>query len=295
MGKTRLALRAADVLEAFPDGVFFVPPTVAGAPGETPATVGAIARTLGVIDEQEPPLECLRATSASATSCSCWTSWSRPGPPGLSHQSADLLPPPGSAGHQRSPLRLSGEHTFAVPPLELPLPGPLPPDGEVTRYDAVRLFVERAQAVRPGLSLTAETAPPVVEICRRLDGLPLAIELAAPAAASSPQALNAQLAARRIQPLHGGPRRGPRPDSTPESHLGVGLDLLTGGPLDRPRRQQTLRHTIAWSYDLLSPAEQELFRRLAVFAGAFSLPAIEAVCLPGASAGGPGGNRLPGG
>ena len=111
----------------------------------------------------------------------------------------------------RSPLRLSGEHTFAVPPLELALPGPLPPDGEVTRYDAVRLFVERAQAVRPGLSLTAETAPP----CG--GDLP-APGWAAPGHRAggarcsflSPPALNAQLAARRIQPQHGGPRRGPR-------------------------------------------------------------------------------------
>ena len=126
VGKTRLALHAADVLEAFPDGVFFVPPTVAGAPGETPATVGAIARTLGVIDEQEPPLECLRATSASATSCSCWTSWSRPGPPGLSHQSADLLPPPGSAGHHAHPCASPASTPSPCPRWSSPYPGPCP-------------------------------------------------------------------------------------------------------------------------------------------------------------------------
>ncbi len=286
VGKTRLALHAAaDVLEAFPDGVFFVPPVVAGASSETPATVGAIARTLGVIDEQEPPLECLRRYLSQRHILLVLDELEQDRAP-LDFLSSLLTccPRLEVLATSRSPLRLSGEHTFAVPPLELPLPGPLPPDGEVTRYDAVRLFVERAQAVRPGLSLTAETAPSVVEICRRLDGLPLAIELAAARCSFlSPAALNAQLAARRIQPRLGGPRRGPGADSTRESRLGVGIDLLTGGPLDRPRRQQTLRHTIAWSYDLLSPAEQGLFRRLAVFAGAFSLPAVEAVCLPGAS------------
>jgi cellulose biosynthesis protein BcsQ/class 3 adenylate cyclase len=262
VGKTRLALHAAaDVLEAFPDGVFFVPPVAAGAPGEPQATVGAIARTLGVIDEQESPLECLRRYLAQRHVLLVLDELEQAQAP-LDFLASLLTccPRLEVLATSRSPLRLSGEHTFAVPPLEVPAPGPVPPPDAASRYDAVRLFVERAQAVRPDLSLTAETAPPVVELCRRLDGLPLAIELAAARCSFlSPAALNAQLAARR-------------------------LDLLTGGPLDRPRRQQTLRHTIAWSYDLLSPAEQELFRRLAVFAGGCSLPAVEAVCLPGAPA-----------
>jgi predicted ATPase/DNA-binding CsgD family transcriptional regulator len=124
---------------------------------------------------------------------------------------------------------------------------------QVTNADAVRLFVVRAQAVRPGFAVTESNAAAVAEICRRLDGLPLAIELAAArSAVFSPGALLARLEHR--------------------------LPLLTGGPRDHPARLQTMRAAIAWSYDLMPPDEQALVRRLAVFAGGATLEAAEAVC-----------------
>ena len=130
----------------------------------------------------------------------------------------------------------------------MPDRGALPALEHVAQYEAVQLFVERARAARPDLTLTRENASAVVEICRRLDGLPLAIELAA----------------ARVRLLPPGPLL---------ARLDRRLSLLTGGPSDRPARQQTLRGTIDWSYDLLTPADQLLFRRLAVFVGGFTLGA----------------------
>jgi non-specific serine/threonine protein kinase len=153
----------------------------------------------------------------------------------------------------RVPLRVSGEREYPLAPF-----GVLGADERasldaIARSDAARLFVERAQAVAPGFELSAENAPVVAEICRRLDGLPLAIELAA----------------ARVKVL---------PPAALLARLGQRLPLLTGGARDLPERQRTLRDTIAWSYDLLPPAEQALFRRLAVFVGGFGLDAAEAVC-----------------
>ena len=159
----------------------------------------------------------------------------------------------------RAALRLSGEREYPVPPLALPDPRHLPAPGQLGRYAAVRLFVERAQAVKPDFRLTNENAPAIAAICHRLDGLPLAIELAAARVRLlPPQAMLARLERR--------------------------LPLLTGGARDRPERQQTLRGAIDWSYRLLEPGEQQLFARLAVFAGGATLEAIAAVC---EAAGGP--------
>jgi predicted ATPase/DNA-binding CsgD family transcriptional regulator len=152
----------------------------------------------------------------------------------------------------RTLLRISGEHVFTVPPLALPDPGRPPPVPELDRFGAVRLFVERARAVRPGFVLDDDNGAVVVEICRRLDGLPLAIELAAArATVLPPHALLARLERR--------------------------LPLLTQGEHDQPERLRTMRAGIAWSHDLLSADEQRLFRCLAAFAGSCSLAAVESV------------------
>jgi predicted ATPase len=164
----------------------------------------------------------------------------------------------------RTVLRLSGEHEFPVPPLPVPPAGIGRDPADLQRYASVSLFTERAHAAAPGFELTGANAGAVAEICRRLDGLPLAIELAA----------------ARIRLL---------PPQALASRLGQRFSLLTGGARDLPERQRTLRNTLDWSYGLLSSGEQALFARLGVFAGPFSLPAAEAVCAPGeGQGGGPG-------
>jgi len=154
----------------------------------------------------------------------------------------------------RAALHVYGEHEFPVPPLALPDPRSNPPVVEVlSQYPAVALFVQRAAAAKPDFELNRENAAAVTEICARLDGLPLAIELAAARVkVLSPTSMLTRLASR--------------------------LQLLTGGARDLPTRQQTLRGAIDWSYDLLNAAEQKLFRRLSVFVGGGTLEAIEAVC-----------------
>ena len=152
----------------------------------------------------------------------------------------------------REVLHVRGERVFAVPPLALPDPKHLPDSETMSRYGAVALFLARAQEVEPTFQLTSSNAPLIAEICVRLDGLPLAIELAAARLKLlSPSALLERLEHR--------------------------LAVLTGGPRDLPARQHTLRDTIAWSYELLSEKEQQLFRLLSVFAGGCSLEAVEAL------------------
>jgi predicted ATPase len=156
----------------------------------------------------------------------------------------------------REALQIHGEQEYPVPPLALPDVAHLPPLETLSQYEAVRLFVERAAAVRPGFAVTNQNAPAVAEICTRLDGLPLAIELAA----------------ARVKLL------------APEEilkRLGHRLDLLSGGARDLPARQRTLRGAIDWSYDLLDEPEKVLFARLALFSGGFTLEALEAICAPG--------------
>ena len=155
----------------------------------------------------------------------------------------------------RVPLRVRAEREYPVLPLALPRRDPPLSAEQLSRYEAVRLFIERAQAVKPDFAVDNENAAAVVEICHRLDGLPLAIELAAARVRMlPPEALLARLEQR--------------------------LPLLTGGARDAPERQRTLRNTIAWSHDLLREEERALFRRLAVFAGGMTLEAIEAVVNP---------------
>ncbi len=152
----------------------------------------------------------------------------------------------------RARLHVSTEVEVQVPPLRLPGAGEASPD-ELLTFESVALFCERAAAARPGFSLTRENAPDVARICARLDGLPLAIELAAARIRHlAPEALLRRLSSR--------------------------LSLLTGGARDLPARQQTLRDAIGWSHDLLPAEEQALFARLSVFSGGFTLEAAEAVC-----------------
>jgi predicted ATPase/class 3 adenylate cyclase/DNA-binding CsgD family transcriptional regulator len=153
----------------------------------------------------------------------------------------------------RMTLHMRGEQEFPVSPLALPDTQHLPDLVELPQYDAVALFVSRAQATKPKFQLTASNAPAIAEICVRLDGLPLAIELAA----------------ARIKLL---------PPQALLARLGQRLVVLTSGPRDTPARQQTLRNTIAWSYNLLEAQEQRLFRLLSVFVGGCTLEAIEVVC-----------------
>jgi predicted ATPase len=152
----------------------------------------------------------------------------------------------------REALRISGERTYSVPPLALPDLDQLPSVESLSEYASVQLFIERARAVKPDFEITRETAPAVAEICYRLDGLPLAIELAA----------------ARIKLL---------PPHAMLARLENRLEFLTGGGRDLPARQQTLRNAIAWSYSLLDETEQRLFRRLSVFVSGCTADAVEAV------------------
>jgi predicted ATPase len=150
-------------------------------------------------------------------------------------------------------LHVRAEHEFVVPPLTLPDLECLPNLVALSQYEAVALFIERAQATRPDFQVTNTNAPAVAAICAHLDGLPLAIELAAARVKYfSPQNLL--------------------------TRLEQGLSVLSGGARDLPARQQTLRGAIAWSYDLLEPQDQQLFRRLSVFVSGCTLEAAEQVC-----------------
>ncbi|MDQ5854609.1 MAG: tetratricopeptide repeat protein, partial [Chloroflexota bacterium] len=257
-GKTRLALQAAaDVLDAFPHGVFFVDLAPISDPLLVPAT---IASTLGLKEAGDAPLlETLKIYLRDKRVLLLLDNFEQV--VAAAPLVADLLT--GAAQLKvlvtsRAVLHLYGEQEFPVPPLALPDRQRLPPPGPdrvrvLSQYAAVALFIQRAQAVRPDFQVTNDTAPAVAEICARLDGLPLAIELAAARSKLfSPQALLARLTSR--------------------------LQLLTGGARERTARQQTLRGAIDWSYSLLDPEEQTLFARLAVFVGGRTVEAVEAVC-----------------
>jgi predicted ATPase/class 3 adenylate cyclase len=250
-GKTRLALQAAaEMLDAFPDGIFFVP---LAALRDSELVPSAIASALGLREQAGlTPGQAVREAVAGKRLLLVLDNVEQViiAAPFV----GELLvaaPTLRVLATSRLPLRLRAEREYPVPPLALPPAIGTPPE-QLIQYEAVRLFVERAQAVRAGFALTPEIAPAVAEISRRLDGLPLAIELAA----------------ARVRLL---------PPAALLARLERRLPLLTGGPRDAPARQQTLRDTIAWSHDLLTSDEQTLFRRLAVFAGGFSFEAAETV------------------
>jgi predicted ATPase/DNA-binding CsgD family transcriptional regulator len=253
IGKTRLALQvAADVQQAFADGCCFVELT----PFTTPQHVAlSIAQTLGLRESRRrQPFERLQTFLREKQLLLVLDNFEQVLP------AAPLLPELLAACPQlkllvtsRAVLRVRGEYELLVPPLPVPDLHHLPTPEAIAQYGAVTLFLQRAQAMQRDFRLTEENARAIAAICARLDGLPLAIELAA---AHSKLLSLPVLLARLEKPL----------------------DVLTRGGPDRPVRQQTLRNTIKWSYDLLSPEEQRLFRRLAVFAGGCTLEAAEAVC-----------------
>jgi predicted ATPase/class 3 adenylate cyclase len=255
IGKTRLALQVgADLLEEFSDGVFFVALATITDPELVPS---AIAEPLGVRESREQSLlETLTSYLREKCLLLVLDNFEQilEGAPVVG-ELLGACPKLKILATSRAPLRLYGELEYSVPPLALPDPGVMPPLKVLTQYEAVRLFVERARALKTDFSVTNESAPAVAEICARLDGLPLAIELAAARIRMlPPQALLKRLTNR--------------------------LKLLKGGPRDLPTRQQTLRGTIDWSYDLLEEEEKTLFGRLSVFAGGRTLEAIEEVCDP---------------
>ena len=252
VGKTRLALAVAqDVAESFIDGVVFVDLS----PIRDPALVlSAIAQALGVRDVGDRPLAVaiaafLRPRQELLVLDNCeHVLEAAPEAAAL----LDACPALQILATSRAPLRVRAEGLLPVPPLALPDHATVQPLDALSRTEAVALFAQRAHAGDPGFALTEQNAAVVAEVCRRLDGLPLAIELAAVRLrVLSPEALLALLSDR--------------------------LRLLTGGRRDVSARQRTMRATIAWSYDLLTPEQQALFRRLGVFVGTFDLEAATAI------------------
>jgi predicted ATPase/transcriptional regulator with XRE-family HTH domain len=256
VGKTRLALHAAaELSEEFADGVFFIGLAAIGA---SQLTLSTIARALDIEETKgRSTLDCLVGALRDRQILLALDNFEQllPAAPLL----AELLaaaPRLKLLVTSRAALRLAAEHEFPVAPLALPDLRRLPPLAALADCPSIALFVARAQAVKPNFALTSAEAPAVAAICCRLDGVPLAIELAAARIKLfAPQALLA-----RLGPPHGS-----------------ALQVLTGGPRDLPARQQTLRDAIAWSYDLLADAEQALFRRLGVFVGGCTLETAEAV------------------
>ena len=253
VGKTRLAVQVASVLRCdFTDGYCFV----SLAPISDPAlVVPTIAQTLDLKETgQQSMLSLLQAFLRDKQLLLLLDNFEQV--LGAASRVADLLavcPSLKVLVTSRFVLHIQGEQEFVVPPLAVPNPKHVHDLATLSQYEAVALLIARIQAVKPDFQLTHANASTIVEICHRLDGLPLAIELAAARSKLLPaQALLARLEKR--------------------------LAVLTSGARDLPARQQTLHNTIAWSYDLLEAQEQRLFRRLSVFVGGCSLEAIEAIC-----------------
>jgi predicted ATPase/tRNA A-37 threonylcarbamoyl transferase component Bud32 len=253
-GKTRLAIQAAtDAIGSIPGGIRFV--NLAPL-SDAKLVVSAIAQALGIRETPGRPLieaakeylaslgrmllvlDNFEQVAAAAQDIS---------------EILDACPGVKAMVTSRTVLRVYGEHEFSVSPLPLPEPDAALSPGPLLDFPSIALFVRRAVAAKPDFSLTTQNAEAVVQICRRLDGLPLAIELAAARVKVLPPAsLLARLASR--------------------------LELLTAGAQDLPERQRTLRRAIDWSHDLLTPPEQKLFRRLSIFWGGCTLETAEAVC-----------------
>lgn len=252
-GKTRLAIEiASNIMDEFSDGVVFVPLASVTDAKLVPSKIVSILeimekagepiedtlkqflrgkRTLLLLDNFEQVIDAALFASQLLREC----------------QDLKIIVT------SRAPLRVQGEYEFPVLPLAVPDLAKIPAAQELVLYAAVALFVQRAQAIRTDFAVTDKNSKVLAEICTRLDGLPLALELAA----ARTRVLSLDELLLRLQER---------------------LQLLTGGRRDFPERQQTLRNTIAWSYDLLDEQDKKLFRRLSVFAGSFSRAAAEAIC-----------------
>jgi non-specific serine/threonine protein kinase len=252
-GKTRLCIAlAAEVAGDYPDGVYFVPLAPVRDPGLVAST---IAQSIGLQDARDRPLmEHLVSQLRERQLLIVLDNFEHllAGAPVVTRllQETDAVRILVSS---RSSLRVSGEQECPVPPLDVPQQEACPTAASLASCESVRLFVERAAAAVPEFTLDDENAPAVAEIVHRLDGLPLAIELAA----------------ARVKLL---------PPQAILPRLEHSLGLLTGGHRDLPDRQQTLRATIAWSYDLLTEGSRRLLATCSVFAGGASLEIIETVC-----------------
>jgi len=252
-GKTRLAIRVAvDVLDAFPDGVWFVDLAPLNDPALVPQTIAAVfdlressttspiellknyfhlKNLLLILDNCEHLIQaCAELSDAFLHGC----------------PNMKIL------ATSREALNIAGETAFRVPSLSIPDPQHLPQIETLAQSESIQLFIERARAVQSQFQITNTNAPAIAQICQRLDGIPLAIELAA-----------ARVKSLGVEEI--------------ASRLDDRFQLLTSASRTAVPRQQTLRAGIAWSYDLLSESEQILFRRLSVFAGGWTLQAAEAV------------------
>lgn len=252
VGKTRLALEAAARLQTrFAEGVCFVALAAVVDPNQVDA---AVASALGISIGEQPITTALAQALRARELLLLLDNFEHliPAAPLV----ADLLaacPSLSVLVTSRAPLHLRAEQVFAAPPLELPDLAELPPVDELAQTPAVALFVARARACAPHFDLTSANSGEVAAICHRLDGLPLALELAAAhTPLLSPRALLTQLSHR--------------------------LAILAGGPHDLPPRQRTLRAALNWSYDLLTPRARAVFRALGAFRGGASVEAVEAVC-----------------
>lgn len=254
-GKTRLSLQvAAEMIGTFSDGVWFVPLAAITDPSLVTTSVGVV---LGLQPSAEDPdhrlSEYLRSKEMllvldnfeqvldAAPRVATWLQ-------GAPHLKVLVS--------SRAPLHISGEQEFPVPALRVPSSADLMSSDLLERFESVALFTDRARSVRPDFVLDDRSGPLVAEVVSRLDGLPLAIELAA-----------ARVRSLSLEAI--------------KERLGSSLGLLTGGARDLPERQRTLRNAIEWSYDLLAPSEALLFERLGVFVGGFGLTQAEEVCAVG--------------
>ena len=252
IGKTRLAIEAASQSQVdFADGAIFVSLAVTRDPGLVPSL---IARELRLTAVRKPIAEALRDHLREREALVVLDTFEHLLPAAaFLAELAVACPRVTFLVTSRAALRVRGEHELRLEPLAVP---DRAADGlGLGAHPATALFLERAYAVKPDLVIDDETAAAIVEICRRLDGLPLALELAA----------------ARLRHL---------PLSTLRDQLDDRLDLLVGGSRDLPARQQAMRDTVAWSYDLLQPGEQRLLRQLSVFAGGWTLGTAESICAP---------------